>query len=156
MGPFVRMGFASLGERRPDCDETGALRAGLALAARDVETLSARAGAGAGECLEFQLALLEDETLVAPAFERIAEGGAADSIWRRVMDDLIREYAANPSEYVQTRGLDIADLRGGDVAADPEQTLKLLNCGLREFSMSANAPAAVKGALLESSEARLV
>ncbi len=32
----------------------------------------------------------------------------------------------------------------GDVAGDPAHTLTLLNCGLREFSMSANALAAVK------------
>ena len=105
------MGFASDVERRRGCDEAGALRAALAIAARDLGTLSARAGAGAGECLEFQLALLEDETLIAPAFERIAAGGAAGAVWRRVMDDLIRDYGADPSEYVQTRGLDVADLR---------------------------------------------
>jgi phosphotransferase system enzyme I (PtsI) len=111
MGPFVRMGFASESDRRPGCDEAGALRAAFEIAARDLATLAARAGADAAECLEFQLALLEDETLVAPAFERIAEGGAADAVWRRIMDDLISEYGTNPNEYVQTRGSDVADLR---------------------------------------------
>jgi phosphotransferase system enzyme I (PtsI) len=111
MGPFVRIGFASDSERKPGLDEGGALRAALDVAARDLAKLSARAGVGAAECLEFQLALLEDEALIAPAFKTIAEGGAADVVWRRVMDGLIRDYGADPSEYVQARGLDVADLR---------------------------------------------
>ena len=77
MGPFVRMGFASLGERRPDSTKPALCAQGSHWPRAMWRTLSARAGAGAGECLEFQLALLEDETLVAPAFEKIAEGGAA-------------------------------------------------------------------------------
>ena len=43
----------------------------------------------------------------------------------------------------------------GDVAADTSQTLALLNCGLREFSMRSNALAGVRGVLLATSEARL-
>jgi len=127
MGPFVRIGFACDSERKPGLDEAGALRAALDAAARDLTKLSARASVIAAECLEFQLALLEDETLLAPALEDIAEGGAADAAWRRAMDSLIRDYGAEPSEYVQARGLDVADLRdrvlnalhGGEGARQP-------------------------------------
>jgi phosphotransferase system enzyme I (PtsI) len=45
----------------------------------------------------------------------------------------------------------------GDVAGDPRHALTLLNCGLRELSMSPNSLAAVRSAILESrQEARLV
>jgi phosphotransferase system enzyme I (PtsI) len=127
MGLFMRMGFVDENERKPGSDEAGVLRAALDLAARDLAALSTRAGGDGAQCLEFQLALLDDETLIAPTFARIGGGDAADIAWRHVMDNLIREYGADPSEYVQARCLDVADLRdrvlcafpGGDRAAQP-------------------------------------
>jgi phosphotransferase system enzyme I (PtsI) len=45
----------------------------------------------------------------------------------------------------------------GDVAGDPRHTLTLLNCGVRELSMSPNALVAVKNTILKATlEARLV
>jgi phosphoenolpyruvate-protein phosphotransferase (PTS system enzyme I) len=45
----------------------------------------------------------------------------------------------------------------GDIAGDPRHTLTLLNCGLREFSMSPNSLVAVKNAIFASPlEARVV
>ena len=111
MGPFARVGVAGKGVRRPGLDEAGALRAALETAARDLEALAARAGVDAAGCLEFQLALLDDEMLIGPAFESLADGLGAEEIWRRVMDGLIRDYVADPSEYVRARCLDVADLR---------------------------------------------
>ena len=110
MGPFVRLGFANAGQRRPGHDEAGTLSAALESAARDLSALSARIGADA-ECLEFQLALIDDEALIGRAFERLADGVAADVAWRRAMEDLISEYGANPSDYIRARCLDVADLR---------------------------------------------
>jgi phosphoenolpyruvate-protein phosphotransferase (PTS system enzyme I) len=43
----------------------------------------------------------------------------------------------------------------GDVAADPRHTIALLNCGLRDLSMSSAALAGVRTAILASEEARL-
>jgi len=111
MGPLVRLSFESDRPRKAGLDEAGALRAALAAAGRDLLNLSARAGSGAAECLQFQLALLDDETHVEPAFARIADGLSADAAWRRIMDDLIHIYGADPSEYVRARRLDVADLR---------------------------------------------
>src|ERR1700722_15211453 len=111
MGPFVRIDFANAGERRPGFDEAGALRAALELASRDLSALSARTGANAAECLEFQLALIEDEALTGPAFESVADGVAADVAWRRAIYDLTSAYGADPSEYVRARCLDVVDLR---------------------------------------------
>jgi len=104
------MSFASAGGRRQSVDEAAALRAATLRAAQELSTLSARNGAGA-ECLQFQLALIEDEAVIGPTFEGLARGVAADVAWRRVLDDLIAEYGADPSEYVRARRLDVADLR---------------------------------------------
>jgi phosphoenolpyruvate-protein phosphotransferase (PTS system enzyme I) len=111
MGPFVRIDFAKSSERRPSLDEAAALRAALALAARDLSGLSGRAGGEAADVIEFQLALIDDEAVTGPAFGAVADGGAADAAWRRAMDGLIADYGAHPSEYVRARGLDVADLR---------------------------------------------
>ena len=57
------------------------------------------------------MALLDDDTLVAPAFAEAANDVPADAAWRRAMDALIDECRANPSPYVQARSLDVSDLR---------------------------------------------
>ena len=111
MGPLARIGFSSPVGRRPGGDETGALREALDAAARDLAALCARKGPDAAAYLEFQVALLEDETLIAHANSEIDRGQAADAGWRSVMEGLIRAYAADPSPYVQARTLDVADLR---------------------------------------------
>ncbi len=111
MGLLVRVGFGISNERRRGVDEAEALRAAFVLAARDLAALLERAGAGAADCLEFQLAMLDDSALIEPAFESIARGQAADQAWRRVMDDLIGQYGSDSSAYVEARSLDVADLR---------------------------------------------
>jgi phosphotransferase system enzyme I (PtsI) len=105
------MGFANAGGRRPGRDEAGALRAALARAAHDLSALAARTDEQAAELLEFQLALIDDDAVIGPALGRAADGAAADVAWRHAMDGLIADYGANPSEYVQARRLDVADLR---------------------------------------------
>jgi phosphotransferase system enzyme I (PtsI) len=105
------MSFANVSERRPGFDEAGALRAALARAQRDLSTLAIRVGGTAAECVEFQLALIEDEALTGPVFAGIAAGVAADVAWRQAMDALIAEYGANPREYQRARCIDVADLR---------------------------------------------
>jgi len=110
MGPFMRFGFANADQRRPGHDEAGTLSAALESAARDLSALAARIGADA-ECLEFQLALIDDEALIGRAFESLGDGVAADVAWRRTMENLISEYGDNPSEYIRARCLDVADLR---------------------------------------------
>jgi len=110
VGPLLRLGFASPQELRPEGNEAAALRVALALAARDLARLATRVPPGGADCLEFQLALLDDETLVAPVFAALGQSGA-DVGWRRMMDDLIGVYRLDPSAYVQARALDVADLR---------------------------------------------
>ena len=110
MGPFVRMDFAS-GPRGVAGAGGGALRAALDAAARDLLALSARSGPQAAELLEFQLALLDDDALLAPAFAEAAHNASADAAWRRVMDGLIEQFRSNPDVYLQARCLDVVDLR---------------------------------------------
>jgi phosphoenolpyruvate-protein phosphotransferase (PTS system enzyme I) len=121
-GPLVRVGHASDAGRRPGADEADALRAALEVAARDLTALSARTGPQGTQFLEFQVALLDDDTLIAPALAQAADNVPADAAWRRIMDTLIDECQANPSAYVQARCLDVSDLR--------ERVLTALHGGL--------------------------
>ena len=130
MGPFVRVSYANAGERKPGLDEAGALRAALKRASEDLSALSARIGADA-ECLQFQLALIEDDALTRPAFESLADGLPADGAWRRATDRLILEYGENQSEYVRARCLDVADLRN--------RVLDALHCEMTPIEPPAGA-----------------
>lgn len=78
-----------------------------ALAAR-----AAEAGDETGaEVLEFQIALLGDPELAAPAGRAIAEGQAAAEAWRQALEAQIADYRAAEEEYFRARALDLADLQ---------------------------------------------
>ncbi|MCC2664513.1 MAG: ptsP, partial [Geminicoccaceae bacterium] len=73
--------------------------------------LAARAEPMAAAILEFQTALLEDDDLFGPVFERVAAGEAADRAWAGVLEREIAEYAAGGDETFAARAGDLADLR---------------------------------------------
>jgi phosphoenolpyruvate-protein phosphotransferase (PTS system enzyme I) len=131
VGPIVRIGFASDRWRRPGVDEADALRTALDAAACGLAALSSRTDSRAAEFLEFQLALLDDESLTASAFAEASGNSPADAAWRRVMDALIDEYRANPNELVQARSLDVADVR--------DRVLNALNGDLPKPELRAGA-----------------
>jgi len=78
------------------------------------------------EILEFQLALLEDPELYAPALKAIAGGAAALDSWRAALDEQIVGYLSAEDDYFQARAADLKDLRdrvcgllsGADADAD--------------------------------------
>ncbi len=55
--------------------------------------------------LAFQMALLEDENLSAPAFARIAGGEPADRAWSAAIDPEIASYETAEDTYFRPRGL---------------------------------------------------
>jgi phosphotransferase system enzyme I (PtsI) len=61
--------------------------------------------------LAFQIALLDDPELIAPALAGIDAGEPADSAWRRALDLQIHEYESGEDEYFRARAADLADLR---------------------------------------------
>jgi len=71
----------------------------------------------AGEILSFQLALIEDEDLLAPVFAAVAAGTPAERAWQAVMDREIADYAAGEDEYFRARAADLTDLRDRVLAA---------------------------------------
>jgi phosphotransferase system enzyme I (PtsI) len=92
-------------------EEHKALDDAIEAAKTELTGLIGQAQGAAAEILTFQVAMLEDEELVAPARVEIAEGIAADLAWREALDAQIAEYAASQDEYFRARGSDLVDIR---------------------------------------------
>ena len=91
--------------------EAAALRAALPAAVAELAALSDQADELAAEILEFQIAMLQDDELAAPAFADIAEGAAADTAWLDAIGAQIATYRSDDSEYFRARAADLEDLR---------------------------------------------
>jgi phosphotransferase system enzyme I (PtsI) len=92
-------------------EEDAALSRALAAAGAELAVLIDQAEGEAAEILSFQVAMLEDEELAAPARAEIAGGIAADLAWRNALDAQIGDYAASDDEYFRARVSDLADIR---------------------------------------------
>lgn len=107
--------------------EAAALRAAMDAAAGRLASLAEAQGGEAAEVLGFQVALLEDEELAAPALAAIAGGAEAGAAWAAALDAMAADYAAAEDAYFRARAADIADLRdavaaalsGGEGGAEP-------------------------------------
>jgi len=114
--------------------EAAAFQAALEAAQGDLQALIAAEDALAGDILEFQLALLEDDDVTGPVLEAIAAGEAAHLAWARKMNAEIAEYRADGDDVLAARAEDLGDLRA--------RVLRHLTGGARPLS---DAPA---GAIL--------
>ena len=112
-GPFVRVDQGANAERVAGTlvDEARAFRSAIDTASRQIAELAAIAGGEAAQILEFQVALLEDEDLIAAIFASIGDGKPADVAWRSALDEQIADYNSTPDEYLKARSSDLADLR---------------------------------------------
>ncbi len=80
-------------------------------ARQDLAALMAAHDDLAGGILEFQEALLEDEDMLMPVYEKIADGAAASDAWREVLDGEIAEYRSGDDDYMAARADDLVDLK---------------------------------------------
>lgn len=113
--------------RRSDGDpgsEVAALRTAIATALGDLTRLAARAERDGADILDFQIAMLEDVALAAPAYAAIADGTPADRAWRLALDAEICGYEAVEDEHFRARASDLRDIRdhvlGALCGADPD------------------------------------
>lgn len=84
----------------------------------------------AADILEFQLAMLADDTFAEGARARIEKGMAADAAWTEVLEEEIENYAQSEEEYFRARTADLVDIR--------DRVLKALR-GDSEISIPAGA-----------------
>ncbi len=80
-------------------------------AAAAVAGLMATADPDSAAILEFQVAMLEDDSLAEPAFAAIAAGEDAATAWTAAMAAHIAGYEAADDSYFRARSADLADIR---------------------------------------------
>jgi phosphoenolpyruvate-protein phosphotransferase (PTS system enzyme I) len=114
MGPLVRL-VAARQEARHSRSPAGgrqALADALEASRLDLTVLAGKAeDEDAAAILAFQIALLEDENLAAPAFARIADGEVAGKAWVAAIDPEIAIYDQADDSYFRARASDLRDLR---------------------------------------------
>jgi phosphoenolpyruvate-protein phosphotransferase (PTS system enzyme I) len=114
LGPLVRLAPLKHDARqyRSAAEEHQALVDALAASQEDLNVLTRKAGDAEAEAiLAFQIALLEDDSLVAPAFAQIADGEVANRAWSASIDPEIASYDAAEDPYFRARASDLRDLR---------------------------------------------
>jgi len=129
LGPLVRLAPVEHQARqdRSAGQEHQALVDALAASQQDLIVLAGEmADPDAEAILAFQIALLEDENLAAPAFARIETGEAANRAWHAAIDPEIASYEEASDPYFRARASDLRDLRDRvlrHLAGEADQTI---------------------------------
>jgi len=90
--------------------EAERLRAALSRAAAELADLMARADDESAAILEFQVAMIEDDSLSESAIAAIDAGIDAATGWSQALDRQIAEYEAAEDAYFAARGADLRDI----------------------------------------------
>jgi phosphotransferase system enzyme I (PtsI) len=108
-------------------EEHQALVDALAASQQDLIVLASEmADPDAEAILAFQIALLEDENLAAPAFALIEAGEVANRGWHAAIDPEIASYVEASDPYFRARASDLRDLRDRvlrHLAGEADQTI---------------------------------
>jgi phosphotransferase system enzyme I (PtsI) len=91
--------------------ETDALKAAIEAALEQLAVLAAASTGDAADMLEFQLAMLADDSLSGPAFDAIGAGAQADTAWSAALGVQIAGYETADDEYFRARAADLKDIR---------------------------------------------
>lgn len=113
LGPVRWLG-ATRAARRPSGNadsEQAALQEAIAAAVADLAALMARVDGEAQDILGFQVAMLEDDALSAPALAGIAAAAPAHEAWSAALDAEISGYEASDDDYFRARAADLRDIR---------------------------------------------
>jgi phosphotransferase system enzyme I (PtsI) len=111
-GPLVFLDDI-VARRQPTGDkvrERRDLDAAIVAAVAAIRALARSVDGDAAAILEFQIAMLEDEALAAPAHERVAAGVDAATAWWDTIAEQIKDYLAG-DDYFRARAADLRDLR---------------------------------------------
>jgi phosphotransferase system enzyme I (PtsI) len=91
--------------------EGEALKAAIDKASEQLAALAGTSTGEAADMLEFQLAMLADDSLSGPAFDAIDAGVPADEAWSDALAGQIEGYEAAEDEYFRARAADLKDIR---------------------------------------------
>lgn len=112
-GPIFRLDSAAAryAAKGSAAAEAEALKIAIETASEQLAVLAATSAGEAADMLEFQLAMLADDSLSAAAFETIKAGTPADKAWSAALASEIAGYEAAEDEYFRARAADLADIR---------------------------------------------
>ena len=112
-GPLHPLDFVVLDYRPKGSVEAEemALRQAIARASERIADIIEGAPEDSADILEFQLAMLGDDSLSETAFTAIADGVPADAAWSARLDEEIEGYERSPDEYFRARAADLRDIR---------------------------------------------
>jgi phosphotransferase system enzyme I (PtsI) len=113
IGRLVRLAPAATATARvpgTPAAEAAALEAAIDRAIAELASLAGTAGGDAAEIVAFQIAVLEDAELRAPALTAIAAGAPAGQAWAAALDAQVADYAAAEEDYFRARSVDLRDL----------------------------------------------
>src|SRR6202163_4276493 len=133
LGPLVRLAPVKHDARqhRSATEERQALLDALAASQLALTVLVREAGdADAEAILSFQIALLEDDNLAAPAFARIAAGEVANRAWSAAIDPEIASYDQASDPYFRARASDLRDLRDRVLRHSAGEAQKMVPAGV--------------------------
>ncbi|PCJ94732.1 MAG: phosphoenolpyruvate--protein phosphotransferase [Hyphomicrobiales bacterium] len=91
--------------------EEKALHAAITQASEHTVEMISDASGDAADILEFQLAMLEDDTFEVSSHEKMATGALANTAWTTTLDDEIAGYLASDDEYFRARSTDLIDVK---------------------------------------------
>ena len=127
LGPLARLAAPKHDARqhRSTAEEHQSLVDALAASQVALAVLAREVGDADGEAaiLSFQIALLEDDNLAAPAFALIAGGEAASRAWHAAIDPEIASYEAAEDPYFRARASDLRDRVLRQLAGETDQAL---------------------------------
>ena len=93
-------------------EEHARLNQALTKASTDIAALISRVeNTDAAYLLEFQLSILDEESIVTPAFAKIESGVNAYSAWDEVLSQEEAVYSEEDNDYFAARALDITDIK---------------------------------------------
>jgi phosphotransferase system enzyme I (PtsI) len=104
-------GAVSYVAKGSEAAEAEALRAAIETASEQLAALAAASTSEAADMLEFQLAMLADDSLSGTAFDAIDAGVPADEAWSDALVEQIEGYEAAEDEYFRARAADLRDIR---------------------------------------------
>lgn len=112
-GPIFRLddGAADYVAKGSAEAEAQALRTAIEAASEQLALLAGNASGEAADMLEFQIAMLADESLSEGAFAAIDAGAPADKAWSEALAGEIAGYEAAEDEYFRARAADLKDIR---------------------------------------------
>src|SRR5689334_21478614 len=108
IGPLVRLGGPAAGDAPAGtpAEERARLAAAVGRAKADLEALTGAGAEDEAAILAFQLELLDDPALLAPALAAIASGTSAAAAVAAALGDEIAGYAAAEDDYFRARASD--------------------------------------------------